>query len=351
MTEVAAGALAPASRPTRAVGIWLAALAGLVALMVLVGGYTRLTDSGLSITEWKPVTGAIPPLSHEAWEAEFEKYRQIPEYQLINKGMSLEAFQRIYLIEYAHRLLGRLIGVTFAIPFLYFLIRGAIDRALLPRLIGIFVLGGLQGAVGWWMVASGLVERTDVSQYRLTAHLGLAVLIFMALIWTTRGVLAPQADVASGPVRGPARLTLALIFLQILLGGLVAGLDAGMAYNTWPLMDGAIVPDGLLATSPAWLNAFENALTVQFNHRVVAILVAVAAVFTWWRASSLAPSRARRLAALLLAAVGAQFALGIWTLVASVPLSLGLAHQAGALVVVGIATALVHATRRSPELA
>lgn len=347
MTALAAGALARGARPTRAVGIWLVVIAGLVALMVLVGGYTRLTDSGLSITEWKPVTGAIPPLSHDAWQAEMEKYRRIPEYQLINKGMSLEAFQRIYLIEYTHRLLGRLIGVAFAVPFIYFLIRGAVDRALLPRLIGLFALGGLQGAVGWWMVASGLVDRTDVSQYRLTAHLGLAVLIFAGLIWTARGMLAPQVDRAAAALRALARLTLALIFLQILLGGLVAGLDAGMAYNTWPLMDGALVPAGLFAAAPAWLNLFENALTVQFNHRVTAILVAAAALFTWWRARRLPPSAVRRLSGSLLALVGLQFALGIWTLLAQVPVSLGLAHQAGALALVAVATALTHATRRA----
>jgi cytochrome c oxidase assembly protein subunit 15 len=347
LTAIAVGRTARPARSTRAVGFWLAAIAALVALMVLVGGYTRLTDSGLSITEWKPVTGAIPPLTHDAWQAELEKYRQIPEYQLVNKGMTLEAFQRIYLIEYAHRLLGRLIGVAFAAPFIYFLIRGAIDRALLPRLIGLFVLGGLQGAVGWWMVASGLVERTDVSQYRLTAHLGLAVLIFAGLIWTARGVLVPQADPGTAALRGPARLTLALILLQILLGGLVAGLDAGMAYNTWPLMDGAIVPDGLFAVSPAWLNAFENALTVQFNHRVAAILVVVAALFTWWRSRSLPASAARKLGLLLVAVVGLQFALGIWTLLAQVPLALGLAHQAGALALIAVATLLAHATRRA----
>ncbi|WP_368744552.1 COX15/CtaA family protein [Desertibaculum subflavum] len=347
MTAVAAGRLGAAARPTRAVGTWLAVIAALVALMVLVGGYTRLTDSGLSITEWKPVTGAIPPLSHEAWQAEMEKYRQIPEYQLINKGMSLEAFQRIYLIEYTHRLLGRLIGVAFALPFIWFLIRGAIDRALLPRLIVLFLLGGLQGAVGWWMVASGLVERTDVSQYRLTAHLGLAVLILIGLIWTARGVIVPQTVPAAAVLRGPARLTLALIFLQILLGGLVAGLDAGMAYNTWPLMDGALVPQGLFAAAPAWLNLFENALTVQFNHRLMAIVVAAAALVTWWRARRLPPSPARRLAGWLLAGVALQFALGIWTLLAQVPLALGLAHQAGALAVITVATALAHASRRA----
>lgn len=342
MTAVAAGRVSRPARTARVVGFWLAAIAGLVALMVLVGGYTRLTDSGLSITEWKPVTGAIPPLSHEAWEAEFEKYRRIPEYQLINQGMSLEAFQRIYLIEYAHRLLGRLIGVAFALPFLYFLIRGQIDRGLMPRLIGLFVLGGLQGAIGWWMVASGLVERTDVSQYRLTIHLGFAVLIFGALIWTALDVLARPADPAAAPVRASARLTLALIFGQILLGGLVAGLDAGMAYNTWPLMDGRLIPEGLFAVTPAWLNPFENALAVQFNHRMMAIIVAVAAIATWWRART---GPAGQLAALLLAVIGVQFALGVWTLVAQVPLELGLLHQAGALLAIAVATALAHASR------
>lgn len=327
-----------------AVGIWLVVLAGLVALMVLVGGYTRLTDSGLSITEWRPVTGAIPPLGQEAWTAEMEKYRQIPEYQLINKGMSLEAFQRIYLIEYSHRLLGRLIGVAFAVPFLFFWWRGMIGRSLMPRLVGLFLLGGLQGAIGWWMVASGLVGRTDVSQYRLSIHLIMAVGIFALLIATAADVLARRRGILGHrALRGPSRLLLAIIMVQMFLGGLVAGLDAGMAHNTWPLMDGALVPDGLLAMAPWWLNPFENAMTVQFDHRMLAYAVMALAVFVLWRSRGAEP-RLRSLAGWLVVSVALQAALGIWTLLAAVPIHLGLAHQAGALLVTAFAVLLVQAT-------
>ncbi len=344
MSAIAAGRMLERRGRSPAVGIWLVVLAGLVALMVLVGGYTRLTDSGLSITEWRPVTGAIPPLGHDAWQAEMEKYRQIPEYQLINKGMSLEAFQRIYLIEYSHRLLGRLIGVVFALPFLIFWWRGMIDRELVPRLLALFALGGLQGFIGWWMVASGLVDRTDVSQYRLTIHLGMAVLIFGLLVATAADVLQRRrGGAAQRALRGPVRLLLAIVFLQVLLGGLVAGLDAGLAHNTWPLMDGAWVPDGLLVMEPWWLNPFENAMTVQFNHRVAAYAVAAVALFVLWR-SRRADARSRSLAGWLAAAVALQIGLGIWTLLSAVPMHLGLAHQGGALVVMALAVLLLRAT-------
>ncbi len=327
-----------------AVGIWLIVVAVLVALMVLVGGYTRLTDSGLSITEWRPVTGTIPPLSQDAWLEEMEKYRQIPEYQLINKGMSLEAFQRIYLIEYSHRLLGRLIGLAFAVPFLVFWWRGMIDRSLLPRLVTLFFLGGLQGAIGWWMVASGLVDRTDVSQYRLAVHLIMAVGIFALLVGTAAGILLERrGSLGHRALRGPSRLLFAIIMVQIFLGGLVAGLDAGMAYNTWPLMDGDWIPAGLLAMTPWWINGFENAMTIQFDHRMVAYAVAALALFVLWRARGAEP-RLRSLAGWLTASVALQMGLGIWTLLAAVPLHLGLAHQGGALLVVVFAVLLVQAT-------
>ncbi|PKQ06328.1 MAG: heme A synthase [Alphaproteobacteria bacterium HGW-Alphaproteobacteria-11] len=324
----------------RAIAIWLAAVAALVFIMVVVGGLTRLTESGLSITEWKPVTGALPPMSEEHWQAEFDLYRQIPQYQLINKGMSLSEFKTIYWWEWSHRFLGRLIGLAFFVPFVWFLIRGRIERALLPRLIGLFVLGGMQGVLGWWMVMSGLVERTEVSQYRLAAHLGLATLIYMALVWT---VLDLKRGKATRALDGIAKAALALavfVFLQTILGAFVAGLRAGAVYNTWPLMDGAWLPDGLMRMSPLWHNFFENHLTVQFQHRIAAYLLLLAALWHWFAARKTAAANG---AGLLLLAIVMQALLGIWTVLWAVPIPLGAAHQAGALIVLTVA--LWHAHR------
>jgi cytochrome c oxidase assembly protein subunit 15 len=308
---------------------WLLGIAALVFCMVIVGGATRLTDSGLSITEWQPLLGAIPPLTEAHWLEALEKYRQIPEYQLVNKGMSLEEFKFIYWWEWAHRFLGRIIGLAFFLPFAYFAMTGALNVKTAVRCGVLFVLGGLQGALGWYMVASGLVDRVDVSQYRLAAHLTLATVIFGATLWVALG-LDRSRRAPSGQREWLAVLIVALVLLQVAAGGFVAGLDAGFGYNTWPLMEGALVPDGLLASDPWWRNMFENALTVQFNHRVLAyVIVAVVAGYAYVEQS--------RPAVILLAAVGLQVALGIWTLLWAVPLWLGLAHQGGALVVLAAA--------------
>jgi cytochrome c oxidase assembly protein subunit 15 len=302
--------------------------------MVVVGGATRLTDSGLSITEWKPILGAIPPLSEADWLEVFEKYKAIPEYQIQNRGMSLAEFKFIFWWEWAHRFLGRFIGLAFAVPCLFFALTGRVERALWPRLAGLFVLGGLQGALGWYMVASGLVDRVDVSQYRLAAHLSVAAVIFAALLWTAWGIGSPRRR----PGQAGSRLALilaALVLAQIAAGGFVAGLDAGMGYNTWPLMDGKLIPDGLASMSPGWANLFENALTVQFNHRLLAYVVLALAI---WQA-------ARRFSAAsgaLAMAVAIQACLGILTLLLQVPLWLALVHQAGALIVLAAALWLVH---------
>jgi heme a synthase len=299
------------------VGIWLLAVAALVAAMVLLGGATRLTDSGLSIVEWRPVSGALPPLSAADWQAEFDRYRAYPEYQKINRGMSLDEFKRIYWFEWSHRQLGRAIGAAFLLPFLWFLARGRIDRPLGLRLAGLFALGGLQGAVGWWMVASGLVDRPDVSHLRLAAHLGLAFLIFAGLLWQAWRLLAPDARAA-----GPRLLALALplaVLLQTLLGALVAGLDAGLAYNTFPTMNGAWIPDDLARPGPWW----DNPTAVQFAHRLGAFALAGLCLFAWLRAPAAF--------GLVLAVAAAQFALGVATLLLQAPLPLALAHQAGAL--------------------
>ena len=330
------------------VRVWLLAMALLVLAMVSVGGATRLTGSGLSITEWQPIMGVIPPLSDAAWQDAFEKYRQIPQYKLINKGMSLDAFKAIYWWEWTHRFLGRLIGVVFLVPFLYFLVTGRVTRALAPKLAGICALGGLQGAIGWYMVRSGLAERTAVSQYRLALHLGLAAVIFASLLWVALSLRRSQAvsqDVSPSRRRVAVAL-LGLVFLQIVAGAFVAGLKAGAGYNTWPLMDGQLVPNGLGVMSPWWTNLFENATTVQFNHRLVAYVLTGAVL---WHVSALL-SRARdphvrASAVTLLVAVLAQVALGIWTLLAQVPVSLGLAHQAGAMIVLAAALWHLHTLR------
>ena len=326
--------------------IWLFAMAALVFLMVAVGGATRLTGSGLSITEWQPIMGAVPPLGDAAWQDAFEKYKQIPQYKILNKGMSLEAFKSIYLWEWGHRFLGRLIGIAFLIPFLFFIARGAITRALAWRLSGLFVLGGLQGALGWYMVQSGLSQRTDVSQYRLAAHLLLASLLLAALLWIALNVGRPAArrlqlqTLAPGS-RASATFILALVFAQIGAGALVAGLKAGLAYNTWPLMDGHIVPGGLGLMTPLWLNAFENSATVQFDHRGLAYLLAAAVTWHGLRVIRTANDEHMRYsAAALMLTVAGQIALGIWILLAHVPLSLALGHQMMAMLV--LATAVWH---------
>ena len=336
----AAPALATLAPYGRAVQLWLYAIAGLVLAMVIVGGATRLTDSGLSITEWKPLLGAIPPLNEADWQDAFHKYQQIPEYKLINRGMSLAEFKAIYWWEWAHRFLGRFIGVAFFVPFAVFGLIGAIPKGLMPKLASIFLLGGLQGALGWYMVMSGLSERTDVSQYRLSAHLALAVLIFGAVLWTAFGLgrraererAAPPAMLKAGAV-----VLVLGVFLQIILGGFVAGTDAGLSHNTWPLMDGALIPDGLGAMQPWWRNIFENVMTIQFNHRMMAYAIALLVLAQTVLALRFPLGGVRLTALLLLAAVAAQVALGVATLLMQVQIHVALAHQAGAILVFALA--------------
>jgi heme a synthase len=319
---------------------WLAVVAIMIAAMVVVGGATRLTESGLSIVEWKPVSGALPPLSAQAWNDAFEAYKAIPQYQEINRGMSLGEFKSIFWWEWSHRLLGRTIGAVFLLPFLYFLWRGGLSGELKRRLWLIFGLGALQGAVGWWMVASGLSERTEVSQYRLAVHLILAVAILCAVVWT-RQRIAPRPRVADAPRhRVVASLLLALTILQMYFGALVAGLRAGKIYNTWPLIDGTFIPssDRLFFDQPWWRNLFENLLTVQFEHRMTAYALLLLAVFHAVDAMRLrAGTVVVRGAWLLVAAIILQAGLGILTLLHQVPIDLALAHQAVAIVVLTLA--------------
>jgi cytochrome c oxidase assembly protein subunit 15 len=327
----------------RAIRIWLAVVAALIVAIVIVGGATRLTHSGLSITEWKPVHGVIPPLNEGEWQEEFAKYRQIPEFQL-KPDMTLADFQGIFWWEWAHRILGRVIGVVALLPLIVFWAMGRIEPGLRLRLLAIPVLVGVQGAVGWWMVSSGLSERTDVSQYRLATHLTLACAILAYTLWLGRS-LAPSYRPSTGGTRFAAGLIIVLALVQIFLGGLVAGLDAGLAYNTWPLMDGAVVPSGLLIQEPWWRNLFENAATVQFDHRAGAYVLFAVAVGYAFAARRNGQARGALVLALV---VSAQAVIGIATLVSVVPLHLALLHQFGAIAV--LSYAVTHLRSMLPPL-
>lgn len=318
------------------VAIWLLVCCALVFAMVVVGGVTRLTGSGLSIVEWKPIVGTVPPISQEDWEELLEKYRQIPQYEQVNKGMSLDEFKGIFWWEYFHRLLGRLIGLVYFIPFVYFMVRKRVDRTLGLKLVGIFTLGALQGLMGWYMVMSGLADNIYVSQYRLTAHLGLAFAIYAAMFWVATGLLSPPGTCSSTSVsvhslKKFAWVLTGLIFVMVLSGGLVAGIHAGKAYNTFPLMDGFLIPPAMFVLEPWYRNFFDNMTTVQFDHRLIAWLLIFSIPWFWFKARQLSLSRSARLAChLLLLMLFVQAGLGITTLLLSVPLAFAAAHQAGA---------------------
>ena len=322
----------------RALGIWLLVCCGMILAMVMVGGVTRLTGSGLSMVEWRPLVGAVPPLSEAEWHRTFELYRQGPEYRTVNPGMDLAGFKRIFWWEYVHRLWGRLIAVVFAVPFLWFLVRRRIPRGATPKLLAMLLLGGLQGVLGWAMVKSGLVDRPEVSHYRLTAHLGLAVAIYGYILWVALGFLrGPASTPAPGP-RTLAGALAALVFVTLLSGGLVAGLDAGLAYNTFPLMDGRLLPEGMLALAPAWRNPFDNVAMVQFEHRLLGLSTAALVAVFWFRLRLTGgPPPARLLAHAMLAMAAVQVALGVATLLHSVPVALAVPHQAGAVVLFSLA--------------
>ncbi|WP_041373388.1 COX15/CtaA family protein [Phenylobacterium zucineum] len=333
---------------SKSVAVWLWGVAFLVLAMVVVGGATRLTGSGLSITEWKPVTGVIPPLSDAAWQAEFARYQAIPQYQQINRGMSLPQFQEIYWWEWGHRFLGRLTGLVFFVPFVWFAIRREIPKRLFLRLAGIFLLGALQGVVGWWMVASGLSERVYVAPERLMVHLGLAFALLAALVWTALDAWSGGArQTLPSPWGRRAAWLMALIYVQILLGALVAGNHAGLVYNDFPLMNGRLVPEDYAATT-LWGTLAHSQGAVQLHHRLAAYLltgVAIAVGWSAWRSNYLARD-SKLLAVGVAAAVVLQACLGVATLMAQVPLALGIAHQVAAAVVLALATAFAWRVRR-----
>jgi cytochrome c oxidase assembly protein subunit 15 len=324
----------------RAVRWWLVSIATLIALMVLVGGATRLTESGLSIVEWKPVSGALPPLDQAQWTQAFEAYKRIPQYREINAGMSLSEFKTIFWWEFSHRLLGRVIGIAYLLPFLWFMWRGLLAADLRRRLWLIFGLGALQGAVGWWMVASGLSQRVEVSQYRLATHLVLALLIFAAIVWTLRRLADRPSSAASARLKITGWALVVTTFVQLYLGALVAGLRAGKIYNTWPEIDGTFIPSAarLFFETPWWRNLFDNTLTVQFEHRMTAYLLFVLAVLHAIDAIRSRTGTSAVNGALWLAAVVTlQAILGVLTLLNQAPMDLALAHQAVAIAVLTLA--------------
>lgn len=340
-----------AAAQQRAIAAWLLLCAALVFAMVVGGGVTRLTHSGLSIVEWQPIVGTLPPLNEAQWEETFAKYRETPEYKQVNQGMTIDAFKGIFWWEYFHRLLGRSIGFIFLLPLLWFAFRKRIDKPLAWKLAGLFVLGGLQGAMGWYMVKSGLVDDPRVSHLRLASHLAIAFVIFAAMVWIALDLLYPRREGRSarpelaGVHRFAAGLAL-LIFVMVLSGALVAGLHAGLAYNTFPLMQGSVIPPGFLMLDPWWLNFFNNIGTVQFDHRAIAWLLAFLVPTLWFRVrASNAPARARLGAHALLGLLAVQITLGITTLLLVVPVPFAAAHQAVAVLVFGAALYTTHALR------
>ncbi|MFO1206874.1 MAG: COX15/CtaA family protein [Burkholderiales bacterium] len=334
-----------------AVAAWLFACCALVFAMIVIGGVTRLTHSGLSITEWQPIVGAVPPLSDAAWQDAFSKYRETPEFREVNRHMTLSEFKPIFWMEWAHRFLGRLIGIVFVVPFLYFVASRQLDRRLTWQFAGIFLLGALQGAMGWYMVKSGLVDDPRVSQFRLTAHLGLAFLIYGLMFWVALDLVRPrdaQPDPRYAGLRRYATGLIGLIFVMVLSGGFVAGIRAGFAYNTFPLMNGHVVPPEVFMLEPWWRNFFSNMATVQFDHRLIAWVLAFVVPLFWWRSGGARLSPLARLAChVLLGAVVLQIALGITTLLLVVPIGLAAAHQAGAVALFSAALWVAHELRRA----
>lgn len=345
MTSPVAPALPSAIPQNRSLIFWLLSTCFLIWLMIMVGGATRLTHSGLSIVEWKPITGIIPPLNHAQWLEAFESYKQFPEYKLVNHGMSLSSFQFIYFMEYIHRLLGRLMGLWFIIPLIIFWIRNRLSLMLKKRAFIALFLGLAQGVMGWYMVKSGLVKDPTVSHYRLTAHLALALALYGLLFWTALEIMRPQSkDSATLEPAFMAYLSFIsciAITLTILYGGLVAGLKAGLIYNTFPLMEGQFIPDEWAFYRPLWLNFLENAALVQWMHRWLAMSTVALVLFTVWKIWRLSPNKATRTTALLFGGFTlVQASLGILTLLFQVPVSLGTLHQGTAIAVLSLGLCL-----------
>lgn len=330
---------------TRALSTWLLVVAAMIVAMVVIGGITRLTESGLSITQWKPISGTLPPLTDADWQAEFANYKKIPEYTQINRGMTLDGFKAIFFWEYLHRLFGRLIGLAFALPLLWFAVRRRIPTGYVWRLTAILALGGLQGAIGWWMVASGLSVRTDVSHVRLAVHLITALVLLSGIVWTALDLRAldqlPYARPAA--MRMGAAIAIILLFVQIMFGAFTAGLDAGYAFASWPLMGDAWFPADAPLLSPGWRNAVDNPVVVQFIHRWLAFAAATALALVAWRAWRIG---ARRVAIAIPVLVTLQIGLGIATLLSGVWIVVAVAHQANAALLLIATICAAHALGR-----
>jgi len=321
----------------RQVATWLFFVATVIFFMIILGGATRLTHSGLSMVDWNPIMGVVPPLNEAEWTTTFERYKEFPEYQKINTGMSLDDFEASFDFEYFHRVLGRLIGLIFLLPFLFLWFRGAIRRSMLPQMFIMFILGGMQGLLGWYMVKSGLVNEPQVSQYRLTAHLMAAVIIYSYILWVAFGLLKKDTTEAIDEVRvklyGYAKMMTGLIVFMITTGGFVAGTKAGYAYNTFPLMGDKFVPEGMYTLQPFWLNWFENITAIQFNHRMIAYLLFLLVPLFCFAVRRLATSQRSRTAAhLLLAMLVVQISLGVATLLLHMPVAIAVSHQGGAII-------------------
>jgi len=329
----------------RAVGYWLLMVALLIFVMIVVGGATRLTESGLSMVNWNPVTGTLPPLNETEWQKQFNAYKTSPEYKLKNTGMALDAFKNIFYWEWGHRLLGRLIGFAFFIPMVWFWTKGQVPDGYKPKLVVLFVLGGAQGLLGWYMVMSGLVDEPAVSHYRLAAHLGLALFLFSVILWTALSLLNPYPHKVSGKFRFLIHLSLLILILQLFMGALVAGLKAGHIFNTWPLMGETFVPQGLWVLEPRWLNLLDNAITVQFDHRIGAYLLTGLIVTLYIRARyECAP--VKKSSIFLLLSLMVQMLLGIIMLLKEVPVTWGTAHQGGGVLVLATLVILMHQCRK-----
>ncbi|MCK5091531.1 MAG: COX15/CtaA family protein [Gammaproteobacteria bacterium] len=345
----------PDSTNQRQIAIWLFCICILIFSMVILGGVTRLTHSGLSMVEWKPIVGVIPPIGESEWQETFDKYKQFPEYKKKNMHMNLGEFKTIFYFEYGHRVLGRLIGLSFLVPFLYFLARKKIKRNMTPRFIIMFLLGGLQGLLGWYMVKSGLVNNPHVSQYRLTAHLSAAIAIYGYVFWVALGFISPTPKNTSvsgiKSIRNLSILITAVVAIMIISGGFVAGTRAGLAYNTFPLMAGQFFPPGLYNMEPFHLNLFEDLTTIQFNHRIIAYLLCILIPLFWFKTRAYSLSNRTRLGLnLLLIMLAMQVGLGISTLLLAVPVTLAATHQAGALVLFTLALLVNHQLRAGSSI-
>ncbi|MCR4302298.1 MAG: COX15/CtaA family protein [Sulfuricaulis sp.] len=329
------------------IAIWLLIVAAMIFVMVVLGGTTRLTRSGLSIVEWRLFEGTLPPLTEAHWQEMFDLYKKTPEYQKINVGMDIAGFEKIFWLEYLHRLWGRLIFFVALVPLLWFLWRGHIEKKLIPRMVAVPLLVALNGVLGWLMVASGLIDLPRVSPYRLTAHLGLAVAIYAYILWMALNLVSERAPVVAPPgLRRFAHAVTGLVFLMILSGGFVAGTKAGFAFNTFPLMNGQFFPEGMYAMQPFWINLFENIATVQFNHRLLAYLLCLVIPFFGWKMTRAnLPNWARRVAPWLVGWLMVQVLLGIATLINFTPVPLAAVHQAGALILLSLAVYCAHALR------